>query len=280
LCFPAPPGSFGPRAEPRHGDSQACSGAGSPVGSGGMFARLVDVRSYTDHLRRDGFALAHAAEGRLGDSVPSCPEWNVADLVWHTGEVHHFWGEIAGRGLRDYHDVRRTERPDDAELLDWFREGVERLAEMLGTADPETEVWTWSPQHDIAWIQRRMAQETAVHRWDAQAAAGAPKDIDGRLAADGIDEFLEFFITAEPERLTDAAESIHLHSTDDLGEWLVRVHDGQVTVAREHAKGDAAVRAPVSDLLLLLWRRKGASEVEVIGDSAALERFLGRADLE
>jgi hypothetical protein len=40
------------------------------------------------------------------------------------------------------------------------------------------------------------------------------------------------------------------------------------------------VRASSSDLLLLLWRRRGSEGLEVFGDRAALERFLARADLD
>ncbi len=243
------------------------------------YVRAVDPQAYTDHLRRDGFALADAAEGALGARVPPCPEWNLSELVWHTGAVHDFWGQIARGGLQDPHEARRVERPPDTDLLEWFRRGVERLAEIIETTDPERAVWTWSAQKDVAFIRRRMAQETAVHRWDAQAAVGAPQPIDPALAVDGIDELLHIFLPAEPESLRDGAESIHLHTTDEPGEWLVSVSDGELSVLREHATGDAAVRAPASDLLLMLWRRIDPSAVEVLGDRAALERFLARADL-
>lgn len=239
----------------------------------------MDARTYAGFLRRDGFALAHAAEDRLDAAVDSCPGWTISDLVWHTGEVHSFWEQVAGKGLRDHHDTVMPERPRDEELLDWFRRGVEKLAETLENTDPARPVWTWAPQKDVAFIQRRMAHETAVHRWDAQAAVGDPSPVDADLAADGVDEFLDFFLPAEPEHLRGEGESVHLHSTDAEGEWLVTVHDGEVDVAREHARGDAAVRAPASDLLLLLWRRIPSAGVEVLGDRAALDHFLARADL-
>ena len=27
-------------------------------------------------------------------AVPGCPDWTTADLVWHIGEVHDFWGWV------------------------------------------------------------------------------------------------------------------------------------------------------------------------------------------
>ena len=61
-------------------------------------------------------------------------------------------------------------------------------------ADPATPVWTWATQKNIGFIQRRMCQETAVHRWDAEHAGGRDHSIEPGLAVDGIDEFLDYFI--------------------------------------------------------------------------------------
>ena len=38
-------------------------------------------------LRRDSNRIALGVEGRLNYFVPSCPGWQVADLVWHLGIV-------------------------------------------------------------------------------------------------------------------------------------------------------------------------------------------------
>ncbi len=55
-------------------------------------------------------------------------------------------------------------------------------------------MWTWSPQQDVAFVIRRVTQETAVHRVDAERAAGRDHRIDPELAADGVDEFLYHFL--------------------------------------------------------------------------------------
>ena len=44
------------------------------------------------------------------------------------------------------------------------------------------------------------------------------------------------------------------------------------TVARDHAKADAALRGPAHDLLMVLWRRSPLDAVEVFGDTAAALR--------
>jgi predicted lipid carrier protein YhbT len=67
--------------------------------------------------------------------------------------------------------------------------------------------------------------------------------------------------------------TVHLHCTDVDGEWLFTRRDGEITVTAEHAKGDVAARGRASDLLLFLWGRVPATELEVFGDAALLERF-------
>jgi uncharacterized protein (TIGR03083 family) len=238
----------------------------------------VEEHDYIGSIRRDAGALAEAAEGNLRLRVPACPDWNVADLVWHAGEVHYFWGSIAEGLLQDPNEVLEVDRPPDGELISWFRRQARYLADVLEVADPTEQVWTWAHQRNVAFIRRRMAQETGVHRWDAQSAAGSPAPLDPGFAADGVDEFLDIFMP-KFGALREGSETVHLHSTDEAGEWVATVADGKLTVAREHAKGDAAVRATASELLLLLWRRIGPSSLEVMGDEVSLQRFLSRTDL-
>jgi uncharacterized protein (TIGR03083 family) len=241
----------------------------------------LSVPQYVNALRRDGEALAVAATGNLEATVPGCPGWSVHDLVLHTGEVHRFWRQIAERRLQDPRDVDRAlNEPGDGPLLEWFRDGVARLADTIEHADGTEPIWSWSAQKNIAFMQRRMPQETAVHRWDAESAAGSELPIEPELARDGIDEFLEIFMPAEESSFDGHGESIHLHQTDGGGEWVLELGPERVDVERGHRKGDAAVRGPGSDLLLMLWRRIPLSSVEVIGDRALVERFISWVDLD
>ncbi len=123
-----------------------------------------------------------------------------------------------------------------------------------------------------------MAQETAVHRWDAQNALGVPDSIEPELACDGIDEMLDVMLPfarrwAESAR-GGRGETYHFHRTDGPGEWLVRFQGEGATVTREHAKGDVAVRGAASDLLLFLWGRLPGEQLEVLGDSSLIGRYF------
>ena len=239
-------------------------------------------------LRTDGDGLIAAAERAGFDTdVPWCPGWKVRDLLHHSAEVWHFWATVVERGvttpeqLADYDD---PPMPPDADLGAWARAQRERAWQVLGWAALDTPLWTWArTQGNVAWTRRRMAQETAVHRWDAEAAAGSGWGIDTMVAVDGIEEFLQWFTGyAKPDALPIDG-SVHLHCTDDglpdgAGEWIVHgmTSDG-ARFDRGHVKGDAAVRGRASDLLLWLWRRPAS--VEVIGDQGVAERFVANGGL-
>lgn len=216
------------------------------------------------------------AAGDLTRPVPACPGWDVADLLWHTGEVHYFWRQIAS-GSAGPDDYVLPARPSADELVEWFRDGVEATASALEGLEPDRPAWSWAAQQDVGFIQRRMAQKTAVHCWDALSAAGRDEPVERELAVDGIDEFLTFFL---PETPGQVDIDVHLHTTDGDGEWLVGVADGAWRISRAHAKAPAAVRGSASDLLLLLWRRKGPESLQVFGDADGLGRFLTAATLD
>jgi uncharacterized protein (TIGR03083 family) len=240
----------------------------------------LEVADYVRHLRTDGEALAAAARRDLEALVPSCPGWTVGDLLSHTGEVHREKTLIVARRLESRPEWDSPQDPDDEHLVEWFEEGLEELAQVLETSDPNQPTWNWTshqPQVAAFW-PRRMAHETSVHRWDAEAAVGTPNSIDSDLAADGVDEFL-FVHMPEEESRPPLDGTVHLHRTDGPGEWFVRFDASSVNVTKEHRKGDVAVRAPASDLVLLLWRRVGPDDVEILGDSAVAEKFLGWVDL-
>jgi hypothetical protein len=58
-------------------------------------------------------AAAAAARTRHGwrARVPGCPEWDLADLVWHLGEVQHFWGWLVRTRATSPAGYRQPGRP-------------------------------------------------------------------------------------------------------------------------------------------------------------------------
>jgi uncharacterized protein (TIGR03083 family) len=246
-----------------------------------MIGRM-DRDQYLATLRRDSAALLAAISDAGPDAaVPDCPGWTADDLAWHVGEVWEFWGAIVGDRCTNPDEPVPSARPSTfGETFAFAERRARDLDEVLSATDPATPLWTWGTDKTAAFVVRRMAQETAVHRLDAERAAGRSYAIDPELASDGVDEFLFEFLVWADKAAPPLAGSVHLHCTDVAGEWLVRDDDsGGYVVTREHAKGDAAIRGTANDLLLVLWRRLALDAVEVIGDRPTAARLVARTDL-
>jgi uncharacterized protein (TIGR03083 family) len=235
-------------------------------------------------MERDALALADAAEKDLAAPVVSCPGWDAAELVRHVREVHHFWGAIVEGGLSSPDQVQRPDqRLDGAALLEDYRDGVRAFAEVLRRADPAAPVWTWASQQDVAFVVRHQVQEAAVHRWDAETAAGREFVIETPAAADAVEEFLTH---SAPYRVKDAATvggDVVLSTTDAGLAWLVG-EDAEGTARWRRLAPDeeplgavAVARGTASDLLLLLFRRRSAADLEVDGDRGAVDRLTLRS---
>lgn len=250
----------------------------------------MSPQEYVEALRREGRALAAAAEvGPLEAPVLACPGWTLEDVIVHTGGVHRDKAATvrlrgarpanrpaAGRPTPDEAIPLRPRPPEGADVLAWYRAGLEDLAELLAGLGPEQPAWSWAKDHTVGFWQRRMAQETAIHRYDAEAAIGSPKPIEPALAADGVDEVLAIFRSPDAPGTDDG--TVHLHATDGEGEWVVELPAGGLVVRRAHERGDLAVRASASDLDLLLWGRPPLGEVERIGDAGRWDALLARLD--
>lgn len=238
----------------------------------------MDRSAYLSSVARDGAALAAAARLGLEPSVDHCPGWTVRSVVEHLGMVHLGARTMVRDGMTERLPRKDLPPPpeDGDELVAWFEAGVGALVDTLADVADDKPVWNWSLRpHVAAFWPRRMAHETAVHRWDGERGHGLQQSIDGALAVDGIEEV---FDTIAPRVLGGGADvslggTLHLHCTDRHGEWLVRLEDGQLEVAREHAKGDCAVRGTASDLELLLLNRPTRDAVEVFGDAAVLDAW-------
>jgi uncharacterized protein (TIGR03083 family) len=236
----------------------------------------MDYRGYCDALRREGYALGAVARAAGVDApVPSCPDWQIADLLGHVGRLHRWVAAIIESAGDDPTDHWSAAEPPPVDVrVEWFETGVDLVVDALLRVDAATPAWSWTDDRTAGFWARRQANETAVHRWDAQLAAGTTEPIEHDLAIDGIDEFFALIPFWRSEwTLHGAGESIHLHCTDGEGEWLVRLAADGVLVTREHAKGDVAMRAPASDLLLFLYGRVDPSSAEVFGDASLLERW-------
>ncbi|MGA9278278.1 maleylpyruvate isomerase family mycothiol-dependent enzyme [Ilumatobacter sp.] len=242
-------------------------------------------------LRTDGVAFIDlVSDHDPATSIPGCPDWNLSDLAYHQGEVWHFWGRIVAGPITErgqLQSIRQIERPTDDLMVDWLALTHNELFSALVDAGIDREVWTWTgANRDTGWVRRRMAQEAAVHRFDAANATGDPYEVPTPMAADGIDEFLMWFAgTERRDGEMKPGGTVHLHCTDtdenDVagGEWFVSsLKEPSCTFTREHRKGDAAIRGRAHDILMWLWRRS-TEGIEIIGDEVVARRFRAYTDL-
>jgi uncharacterized protein (TIGR03083 family) len=235
----------------------------------------MEPAEYLDTIRSSATALVDAAVAAgLDAPVPSCPDWTVADLLAHVGRVHRW---AAGNSVRSPEDGfwmgEEIEIPAPGARAQWARDGAEALVAALDRPADEP-AWTFVPPQTVAFWQRRQAQETTMHRIDAQLAAGTADPIDPALAADGIDELL-WLLPRRPWAgpITGNGETVHLHCTDVEGEWFIVFAPAGLQVERVHAKGDLAVRGTASDMLQWCSGRGPVEPLDVFGDAALLATF-------
>lgn len=244
-----------------------------------------------ESLRVDGDAFIEVVSSGVPDaSIAGCPGWSLADLAYHQAEVWNFWAHVVTEHITERGRLQTIPVPQKVEhdqLADLLRTTHAALHAALTNADPNDPVWTWTgANRNVAWVQRRMAQETAVHRYDASRAAGTAHELPSAVAADGIDEFLMWFAgTERRDGELKPGGTMHLHCTDTTehdvagGEWFVAsLKAPSCTFTREHRKGDAAVRGRAHDVLMWLWRRS-TEGIEVIGDEKVARRFRAYTDL-
>jgi uncharacterized protein (TIGR03083 family) len=242
----------------------------------------VERDDYVRSIRADGDGLVDAAERAMSNPVPSCPGWTGYDVVAHTGRVHRLIADRVRRGSRGEDDVERPVVPENDDVLAWYREGLDQLVEVLGATEPGAPVWNWSSiwPHTAAFWPRRMAHETAVHRYDAEGADGTTRPVATELAADGVDEFLQVHFAEDAAELTGGGEAVQLRITDAPGTWTVVAGPGGATIdAGGTGAPAAAIEGGASDLVLVLWRRLPPDAVTVSGDRDLAERFLAATDL-
>lgn len=234
----------------------------------------MDVPALLDRLAADGPLLIGAAQRAGWDAPVPATDWNVRDLVTHVGGVHRWAADIVRTSSATF-DTAAGDAvgtgPGDAELAEWFCAGHAALVATLRCAPADLHCATFlpadSPRHFWA---RRQAHETAVHRVDAEGAAGEASVIGTAFAQDGIAEILHGFAARRARQATTAA-TIGLAVTDGPS-WLITMGGERIESAEsaDPPAADATVRGGSADIYRWLWNRPSAAAVEGDPGVAAL----------
>ncbi|GAA4561259.1 maleylpyruvate isomerase family mycothiol-dependent enzyme [Planotetraspora kaengkrachanensis] len=238
---------------------------------------------------KNDFALLRSAVVGADPSarVPSCPDWSVGDLADHVAKVYLHKAEC----------IRLGAFPDewppgvlDADPVVSLDRTYEALIGQFSAHSPADPAATWhEPDQTVGFWIRRMAQETVIHRVDAELAAGLPvSPIPDDLAFDGIDEVLKLFLGYGSTRwlddfgtLLDAPDERPIAVSMSHHAWTLTAVGGRgaqpghvdVKDSATGFDGEALVSGDAVPLLLWLWNRGDDASVRVSGDRDLLKQF-------
>jgi uncharacterized protein (TIGR03083 family) len=211
--------------------------------------------------------------------VPHCPAWDSAELVRHTGGILSWMSAVVESKQRVSRRALDPPPENSVDLAGWYLAALGRTLDVLGSANPDSETWTFSSTGDnrVRWWCRRLAVEVAIHRFDIEHAAALedgppPAPVDGDVAAAGIEEFVIEFLPGLLNQvgIDTLTGTVHVHATDGPTEWWIDLNpDG---LARgEHARADTTLRGIRSDLLLWLTNRQTSEALVILGKRTVIE---------
>ena len=209
--------------------------------------------------------LSIARTTDLRTPVPSCPGWDLSELVAHVGRACRYHALHVVRGVT----TKPTVVPEapTAGVVDWMEESASMLLAALRDTPPDAPAYTWAvdvPETAAFWT-RRMTLESAIHRWDAEYAIGAVTGFDHDLAVDGVDEVLTVHrpvdLLREPWPVAGVVE---VRLTDAPQSWRYAV-DGS-SWAPTQKTPDGSVEGTASRVFLALWGREPLPSL--VGDDA------------
>jgi uncharacterized protein (TIGR03083 family) len=243
----------------------------------------MEIAEHITIVGQEAKFLAEAAErGGLDADVETCPGWDIRELLRHLGMIHLWaaghvaerqdasWGDDLAEFTRFWPELG-TFWPDDDRLINWYLQTNANLVRTLESAPLDVECWTFLPAPTpLAMWARRQAHETAVHRFDAEHAAGTPVGFDPVFASDGIDELLAGFAPRKPGFPVDSPTSVLVHAVDTDDRWHVTLAPDGISTERRDGPAEAVLTGDASDLYLNLWNRTGDSTVTLEGDPGVL----------
>ena len=259
-------------------------------------AHWLPADTYLTALDRETRRFREVLAGApSGAQVPSCPEWDVDDLLWHLGgEVQAFWAAVVAARPEAPQDWQEPDRPEGrSALLDVLDRSHEDLVLRLRGAHPDEPAWSWAEDprlHTAGFTMRRQAHEALIHRVDAELGTRQRTPLDPALATDGIVECLEWMYGEHPAwgsfaddgrrvvvETADTGRRVLVglgrligHDTDegeDVDEADLRVLDPDAA----EVEGVATITGTAEDLDLWLWDRGPAAALTTKGDRQALD---------
>lgn len=199
--------------------------------------------------------------------------------MWHTGFIHRWAKTIVSEARQSRPDSSEIDLiagpiPDDALLVEWYRESHAQLMRALEQAPLDLDCYHFlRAPSPLAFWTRRQAHETTIHRVDAESARGDEiSPIDRDFAADGIDELLRGYHARRHSKVrSHIPKALHLHATDEPGggsDWFLHITEEPLVTKRTFdGPVDCVLSGPVELLYLALWNRCRIDDLTVSGDT-------------
>jgi len=238
---------------------------------------------YLELIRSGSARLSEMGETGLDADVPCCPGWKVRDVLDHVAMVYQH--KVAC--MRENARPEPWPRPelDGREPKEFLAASTDELLAELEARGPDAPAYTWwADDQTVGFWLRRMAQEVAVHCYDAELAHAATTPVDPELAVDGIDEVLRLMLGGPGWEDYDTPHPVNATVAVESGgrTWLAEAGPDAVTVSGERYDGvdrpepAATVSGDPESLLLWLWGRRDHDAVTFGGDREVLREFRAR----
>lgn len=272
---------------------------------------MLSAERYRDTITTESARLRDALKKIEPDAhVPTCPEWNADDLLFHLYEEQVFWREVFTRQVREDADAAEIEPPEQpemrSELFTLAEAATAGLVEELQRHEPTERAWSWANDQSAGFIARRQAHEAVIHRIDAEVAStpangSSPVEVD--LAEDGVDEVLRVHLGDVPQGVTATPRresGVRIVATDTGATWMAAIahlsgtgadgteYDETSLLVSEQDTPDGrdspvgVFSATAEDLYRWFWQRPTLTEPKRGGDVvtvAEFERVARAADL-
>ncbi|WP_168583501.1 maleylpyruvate isomerase N-terminal domain-containing protein [Gephyromycinifex aptenodytis] len=272
---------------------------------------MLSAERYCNAISTESALLRDALGSAEPDAhIPTCPDWNADDLLFHIYEEHVFWRQVLTHPVRRDADAAELEPPEEpetrGELFTVSEAATAALIGELGRHELSERAWSWASDQSVGFIARRQAHDAVMHRIDAEVAtraAGGSSPVDVDLAEDGVDEVLRVYLGDIPEGVKATprrASGVRIVATDTGATWMafiahlsgtgadgteydeisLMVADDDTADGHDHPVG--VFSATAEDLYRWFWRRPTLTEPKRGGDLvtvAEFERVARAADL-
>ena len=209
---------------------------------------------FLDHLELESARFAEAISSAPPQArVPSCPDWDADDLLWHLAEVQWFWATIVRERVTDAPggDVAPPRPADRAGLAAFFDRASRELADVLAATPPDTPAWTWSKDQTVGFMYGGLPP------WGSFTPSGP-----GMLRLRASDTGHTWLVATGRFTGTDPGDG--------------KSYDEPDIDAADRDPGDPAAAEVVgtaADLDCWLWHRPAYTPVTPTGDPEVLARF-------